>query len=626
MLQALQLGASNPPAGGAATSDVIYATAGAMVLSVLLLGPVLLYKLGRFPALGRLADLAERVTKLPGWAALPGTFLAVTLLIAVFGMYWDISLHIDQGRDPGPLANPAHYFILAGLFGVLLAGVIGLALPNRPTRTSYRLAPGLYAPIGALMIAICGASSLLAFPLDDIWHRIFGQDVTLWGPTHLMLIGGASLSVLGAWALHAEGDEERKAAGRSLPRWTRFREVVLAGAFLVALSTFQGEFDFGVPQFALALQPTLIMLAAGIGLVTARIRIGPGGAVGGLLIYLAIRGTLTILVGPLFGEITPHFAPYVVEALLVEGVALLYLRGEPAAERPISFGALAGVAIGTVGLAAEWGFSHVWVVNPWPASLFPEGAVTGLIAAIAGGVIGGFIGRCLTPAVQRRERVPRPALAVAAVAAVGAIAFLIPVNTGPSVRATFDLNVRNSSDGRVATGTFRLDPPDAAKDAYWFNVTSWQGKHGPAHIDKPERIGPGLYRITQPIHVDGTWKTTLRLHKGRQLAGLPIFMPADPAVPVPQVPVAARMTRSFELDHHLLQREQKKGVPAWLTLAAYLGVGGISFALIFVVGFGLARLERLGGGPPSESPERAGAGRAEKGEKRAKPGTRPATA
>ena len=115
------------------------------------------------------------------------------------------------------------------------------------------------------MIAICGASSLLAFPLDDIWHRIFGQDVTLWGPTHLMLIGGASLSVLGAWALHAEGDEERKAAGRPLPAGPDSARSILAGAFLVALSTFQGEFDFGVPQFALALQPTLIMLAAGIG-------------------------------------------------------------------------------------------------------------------------------------------------------------------------------------------------------------------------------------------------------------------------------------------------------------------------------------------------------------------------
>src|SRR4051812_18280823 len=271
MLSATLLGASNPPAGGAAPSDVIYATAGAGVVTILLMGPILLYKRGRFPFLGKLSDTAESVTGLPGWAALPGTFLAVTLLIAVFGMYWDISLHIDDGRDPGPLANPAHYFILAGLFGVLLAGVLGIALTKEPTRTSIEIAPGWHAPIGALMITICGATSLTAFPLDDVWHRIFGQDVTLWGPTHLMLIGGASLSVLGAWALHVEGDEYRRDAGRSIWRWTRIREGVLAGAFLVGLSTFQAEFDFSVPQFALALQPVLIMLAAGIALVASRI-------------------------------------------------------------------------------------------------------------------------------------------------------------------------------------------------------------------------------------------------------------------------------------------------------------------------------------------------------------------
>jgi hypothetical protein len=622
------LGASNstPPAGGAATSDVIYATAGAVVVTILLLGPILLYKQGRFPLLGRLAALAERVTGLPGWAALPGTFLAVTLLIAVFGMYWDISLHIDQGRDPGPLANPAHYFILAGLFGVFTAGVLGIALPDKPTRTSFEIAPGWHAPIGALMIAICGASSLAAFPLDDIWHRIFGQDVTLWGPTHLMLIGGASLSVLGAWALHAEGDQVRRAANRPLPRWTRFREIALGGAFLVALSTFQAEFDFGVPQFALELQPALIMLAAGIGLVTARIRFGPGGAVAAVLGYIAIRGTLTLLIGPLFGEITPHFPPYVVEALVVEAVALLYLRGEPAAERPITFGALAGLGIGTIGLAAEWLWSHVWVVNPWPSSLFPEAAITGLIAAIAGGVIGGYVGRCLTPAAARRERISRAVLPIAAVAAVGVIAFWTPVTAGPGVRATLVLNVQNTPDGRVATGTVQLDPPNAANGAYWFNVTSWQGKDGPAHIDTLDEIGPGRYRITEPIHVDGTWKTTLRLHRGRELAGLPIFMPADPAIPVAQIPVQSQENRTFELDHQLLQREQKKGVAGWLTLAAYLGVGLISLALIFVVGWGLARLEKRGGGPPDESAEPAGVGPAKQVEEGPKPRTRPATA
>ena len=619
------LGESQPPAGGAATSDVIYATAGAVVVTVLLLGPILLYKLGRFPALGRLADIAERVTGLPGWAALPGTFLAVTLLIAVFGMYWDISLHIDDGRDPGPLANPAHYFILAGLFGVLLAGVLGIALPKGRTRTSYEIAPGWYAPVGALMIAICGASSLSAFPLDDIWHRIFGQDITLWGPTHLMLIGGASLSVLGAWALHAEGDEERHAANRPLPRWTRFREIVLAGAFLVGLSTFQAEFDFGVPQFALELQPALIMLAAGIGLVTARVRFGPGGAVAALLVYIGIRGTLTLLIGPLFGEITPHFPPYVVEGLVVEAVALLYLRGEPAAERPITFGALTGLGIGTIGLAAEWLWSHVWVVNAWPSSLFPEAAITGLIAAVAGGLIGGFIGRCLTPAVPRRERIPRAVLPAAAVAAVGVLAFWIPMNAGPGVRATFDLNVQDTPDSRVASGTVQLDPPDAADGAYWFNVTSWQGQNEPAHIDTLDEVGPGRYRVTEPIPVDGTWKTTLRLHNGRELSGLPVFLPADPAIPVSEVPVVEQGSRTFVLDHKNLQREQKPDVPGWLTLAAYLGVGGISFLLIIVVGWGLARLESRGGGPPDESAEPAGVGPAKEIDEGPKPGTRPAT-
>jgi hypothetical protein len=171
------------------------------------------------------------------------------------------------------------------------------------------------------------------------------------------------------------------------------------------------------------------------------------------------------------------------------------------------------------------------------------------------------------------------------------------VNAGPGVRATFDLNVQNTPDGRLATGTVQLDPPNAANDAYWFNVTSWQGKDGPAHIDTLDQIGPGRYRITEPIHVDGTWKTTLRLHKGRQLAGLPIFLPADPAIPVSEVPVQPQMTRSFVLDHKNLQREQKPDVPGWLTLVAYLGVGGISLALIVVIGWGLARLGRLAGRP-----------------------------
>jgi hypothetical protein len=498
-----------------------------------------------------------------------------------------------------------------------------MALPDKPTRTSFEIAPGWHAPVGAIMITICGASSLSAFPLDDVWHRIFGQDVTLWGPTHLMLIGGAALSVLGAWALHVEGDEERRAAGRELWRWTRFRETILAGAFLVALSTFQAEYDFSVPQFSLLLHPVLVMMAAGIALVAARIRFGPGGAFACVLGFLAIRGLLALLIGPLFDETVPTFPLYIAEAIAVEGVALLWLRGRSAAARPISFGLLAGLAVGTFGMAGEWAWMQTWVINEWVPELFPEGAILGLLAALAGGAIGGFVGRCLTPGVEREERMPRFAVPVGVAVAVGVLAFPIPLEKGNTATATFRLTEQQGDTGRQVTGTVRVFPPDVADGAYWFNTTSWQGGER-SRISQPEKIGPGTFRLSEPIPVDGNWKTTLRLHDGRRMAGLPIFLPEDEAIPVKEVPVSPLFTRQFLLDKENLQREQKQGVAGGLTLGAYLFVGTLSLLLIALIGWGLRRLEAIGSGPRGPRAEPAGVGPAKEVDEGAGPKTAPA--
>lgn len=40
-----------------------------------------------------------------------------------------------------------------------------------------------------------------------------------------------------------------------------------------------------------------------------------------------------------------------------------------------------------------------------------------------------------------------------------------------------------------------------------------------------ETVGPGTYRSTRPLPVYDNWKSTLRLHKGATVAGLPIYMP-----------------------------------------------------------------------------------------------------
>src|SRR4051812_44014592 len=307
-LTAVLSAAETRPAGGAALGEVLLATALGLVLTALLLGLVWLHRTRRWSGLTTAGERLGRATGVPAWVALPTILATVSLLVALFGMMWDISLHIDVGRDPGPLANPAHYFILFGLFGVFSAGVLACAMPlhETPGPVAVHFLRGWDVPVGGVLLAASGFYALLGFPLDDAWHRIFGQDVTLWGPTHLMLIGGAGLSLVGVLLLEQEGrggastdDGARKVggAGRYL------RQAAAMGGLLLGLSVFQGEYDFDVPQFRLVLEPFMIAGAAGTALVAARLFIGRGGAVAAAGFFLVIRGAIALIVGPALGEI-----------------------------------------------------------------------------------------------------------------------------------------------------------------------------------------------------------------------------------------------------------------------------------------------------------------------------------
>ena len=464
-------------------------------------------------------------------------------------MYWDISIHIDKGRDPGPLANPAHYFILVGLFGVLFAGVMSITLATKkPSDAAKRLPNGWWAPLGALVIVACSAVSLGAFPLDDGWHRLFGQDVTLWGPTHLLLIGGASFSIVGQWILFAEAKHGLGDRARPVTLAHRFDSWALVGSLLVGLSTFQAEFDFGVPQFRLVWQPLLLALAAGIGLTAARVKLGRGGALAAALFFIGLRGILALIVGVGFGRTMPHFPLYLAEAGLVELVALRIPR-----ERPITLGAISGVLIGTIGFFAEYGWSHVWSYNAWPASMIVEGLVLATVAGVAGGVIGGFLGRSVVP-IKPVERVPRWAVPAAALAVVAAFAWTLPMPNGSNVpKATVTLTTVKQPPNRTVSATVHLDPPNAADNARWLNITAWQG--GGSVVNPLKKIGPGVYRTTEPIPIGGPkWKVTLRLQRGSAVLGLPIYLPADRGDPRQGDPRPAGL--------HALVRARQEAAPA----------------------------------------------------------------
>jgi hypothetical protein len=592
---------SSPPAGGAAIGEVIGATGGAIILTAALIWIGWAHRTGRIQWLRSAANRMGDVAGAPSWAVLPGNIASISLLVAVFGMYWDISLHIGQGRDEGPLANPAHYFILAGLFGIFAAGFMAIVLPDgKPSRSAVRIVGDWYAPIGGIVLFACGAFALTGFPLDDMWHRLFGQDVTLWGPTHLMLIGGAGLSLLGMATLMVEGghstekadDGSRAARIMAVIYKTRFAGV--AGGLLIGLSTFQAEFDFGVPQFRLLFEPVMLAFAAGGALVAARIYAGRGAALIAWIYWIVVRGLLALIVGPVLGEPTPYFPLYLVEALIVEGVALAIAPRT----RPLVFGAVAGLLIGTVGFAAEYAWSHAFMPVAWPEVLISEAILIVPLIGVAGGIIGAFIGACLAaPREPGGVRVPRlvlPGLSVVAIAAV--VGYGLQVDHQEGVRGSVTLDEVTSGEQRTVNATVRFDPADAPEDADWVRGIAWQG--GGLVDAELEEIEPGVYRTTEPLPVYGNWKALIRFHEGSSIVGLPVFLPEDPAIPADGIAAAPSFEREFVPEKQILQRELKDDVPTALPPIAYTIVGVIFVGLIMLLGWAMARVAR--GGPPEE--------------------------
>ena len=604
-LAALTNAVADAPAGGAELSQVILATSFAMVGTAILFLVGLRERAGRTTPIGRLADFANRVSGLPRWVALPAAVSTGSLITALIGMYWDISLHVDNGRDPGPLANPSHYLILGGLFGIFAAGWLAMTLPRKdetPGPIAVEITRGWRVPMGGLLIISCASFSLIGFPLDDVWHRLFGQDVTLWGPTHLMLLTGAGFTLVGILVLLVEGRLASQAAGMPRPQGLhelirRIRFISACGGLLIGLSIYQGEYDFGIPQFRLAFQPVLIALAASVALVVARQVAGAGAALAAVGFFIVVRGLLSVFVGPVMGEVTPHLPLYIAEGVIVEAVALAI-----GTARAYRCGIVAGAGIGTLGTLAEYGWSRVWMPIEWQAHMLPEAIALATAVAIAGGVLGTFIagGLRLRPEITG---VPRAwAGAVASLLVVGAVIGYLLVDGAPAGRAIVTLTEVQGAPDREVNATVRFVPASLAKDADWVTTIAWQGGV-PRRVDPLRRVGDGVYETTAPLPVSGSWKTAIRLHRGQDLASVPVYMPRDEAIPAEGVPAPARFERALEGDREMLQRERKDDTPAWLWAAACLFVLAIALTLIGLIGWGLSRLSRASAGGAEPTPE-----------------------
>ncbi|MFC9690768.1 hypothetical protein ACFTSF_19615 [Kribbella sp. NPDC056951] len=565
---------------GTATFDQIAIVTGVVGLLYVALA-IFLWRerTGRATLVGRLADTIGRLDGVPRWAALSPYIHVVSLLACAFGVWWDIAVHIDKGRDTGPFGTPAHYPIFFGILGVIVTGVLPIALAGKPLPArTIKLTKNWRIPCSAALILVCGTFALVGFPLDDTWHRLFGEDVTLWGPTHLLMIGGVVFSIFARLLAVAEVEQLMGMNKRRL-----FQEVAAVGALLIAWDLFSTEFNYGVPQFPLILHPLLIAFGAAMAFTILRARRGPGITFGALAIYLVVRGGIAWAVDQPLGEILGHFPLLIVEAVLVEAVALALGN-----KNRFRLGLVAGALIGTVGVVAEYAWSQVWMPIAWPSAILPSALGYGVVVGAGAGLVGAWLAtRYAEVAGEQRAtdvRNSRPEAvrrthqlgAVGLVAVVAIIFFCVPRSAEPGVTGTVSLE-------RIATGaeptayvTVKLDPATAADDARWFEALSWQG--GGRILHPMKKVAEGTYRSEDAVPMYGKWKSMIRLHTGqRDLKAMWIYAPEDAAIEKPAIQVSDGETVAFINEQHTLRREERTDVPRWMWNGGYalLGVVGL---------------------------------------------------
>jgi hypothetical protein len=216
--------------------------------------------------------------------------LLAAKLVGSWGVGWDIRWHLVIGRDsfwiaPHVMTYASVVVACAIAFGVLVVETWrarGVTTPGTITIAGLRGTRGFHLSWWGMAIVI------LAAPIDDLWHRLFGLDVTLWSPPHVLGLAGYQVSNLGALLIALEVYD----AGAK--RWTALvtSGVFLLGTFYILVDqSVQTAFHRGAVFFFTF--PILGALAFTFALVlVARLAMGRGTplvlAVGALLTQVSI--------------------------------------------------------------------------------------------------------------------------------------------------------------------------------------------------------------------------------------------------------------------------------------------------------------------------------------------------
>ena len=301
-------------------------------------------------------DTAERtLRRVAAWFAL------YFLMQAELGLAWDREWHDLIGRDQFWI--PPHIMLYTG---VGFTGLIALAVILLDTTRYYKGKVGVddtstvrifgffRGPLGFAILGFGALNDLLAAPLDNYWHELYGIDVTLWSPFHIMgTIGGVimGLGCIYAFASEAVIEQQKGSQPKFFFNGSEWGLMLLLAAFVgitqLSLTAFA---PVAIGAWQLSIYALPLVAVAGFCLVGAiQSTRKPGAAtVTALLVWLLALVTqsfvptaLTYTVArmhlvfrfvnrtPSF-NITLAFLPilFFLCALLIDGIAFVYYKRE----------------------------------------------------------------------------------------------------------------------------------------------------------------------------------------------------------------------------------------------------------------------------------------------------------
>ena len=268
-------------------------------------------------------DLTEkRIRQVSAWIVL------YLLLQTELGLAWDRQWHDLVGRDQFWI--PPHIMMYTGIAGT---GLIALFVVLVDTLRYHQKKAGVddsstvgilwlfHAPLGFILVGFGTLIDLIAAPFDNYWHELYGIDVTLWSPFHLMGTLGAIIAGIGIiYAFASEAARERQVEHAS-PHFfdlngTEWGIIVLMAGFqelvLPALTAF---IPIVLGPVQLLTYPLILVLAASWCLISVQLCIRKPGVT-----------LLTALVLWPLSMVTQTFIPFALR-FMVARLGLTYRFG-----------------------------------------------------------------------------------------------------------------------------------------------------------------------------------------------------------------------------------------------------------------------------------------------------------